>query len=237
MITYERAGVKRTHAVPSIEQLTEQLEAICPPEICPNSRQFAAAMLRHMQNAARTPPVPAAGPRPPGVGPPLMRQPSPSAEPPLVQRAMAAPSQPSVQETPAIIPSGAPPAAPARSLPGKAYTYAKAKGERLLRGPAAESLVVKRLELCRYGNVACPQCMNWAQYDSSGDRWFCEQCGWTVGRMAAIAAGAPHCPYWEKTETGEFCKQCGCGHGPDAELNTKATMRKAECPRGIWPEE
>lgn len=188
---YEREGKLRYHTIPARSQIVDSLNAICPPQICPNNNAFAVALLSAMVKFQKASTAAAQLP----TDPPEMKAPG--------------------------------------NIISKAVSYAIAKA-----GPTSDPKVLEiRLDVCRHGGVACPDCRKWAIYDHASDEWKCAKCDWSVGRVEASTYGSAACPAYVRVKEKEYCKGCNCPEWKDAELPNKANMKLAECPRKLWPKE
>lgn len=55
------------------------------------------------------------------------------------------------------------------------------------------------------------------------------------GEIDARIAACLACEHREASEPVGWCKRCGCGRSPAAELSRKATLPAATCPASRWP--
>lgn len=210
----------------SLEQIEYLLNTICP--VCPENKRTAATMLAHIRahrgNRALARPAPKTQvrPAPASVVSPFTEETPPTNNPPQAVSP----------------PVGAPPADAKPGMLGKVVRYTAAK-----LGPKTDEEVAKmRIDICRHGEVFCLKCNAWADYDQETDRWVCpnEGCDWSVSRDDARreyrgGMGAHPCPYLLQEGRGQFCKQCGCGSRKEADIENKARMENAKCPRYVWP--
>lgn len=85
--------------------------------------------------------------------------------------------------------------------------------------------------------------------NSSGPSLLAKAASWVRAEVSAVVSELPQpeidariaacmtCEEREAPEEGKlgFCKKCGCGKSPFAELGRKTKMPEATCPLGRWP--